>query len=213
MNPPPDARINQLIQEHFPWAKPGFPASAPAEPDQKRRFVEDWLRRQTVPFRAAVTTLVARVQPILRDVEEEVGQAGEQRLVARIDLGNVTKSATSILEKMVRAWKEPDEAPPVHFDNFTRKLDDLGRFRIVTNFLSDVERIAERLAAAYHPRQALSDAQRALGEDYRLHEDTFEDKVLLHPRDRNKGERCFKGVFEPRQPERFAIPRPRGQRY
>ncbi len=194
--------IERLIREHFPWGESGIPASPSAKPDQRRRWVEEWLRRKTATFDAAVITLVARVEPILREVEEEVRESGEHRLVTRIDLGNAIKSPASILEKMVRVWEEKgSEVPPVSFTNFTRELDDLGRFRIVTNFLSDVELIADRLAAPYGTRQGLTAAQRALADDFLLRSNAFEDKVLLHPRRRNKGERCRKGVFEPRLPE------------
>ncbi len=192
----------RLIREHFPWGAPGFPVSAPAEPDQQRRQVEEWLSRRTAPFDAAVAALVARVKPILGDVVEEVHRAGEHRLVARIDLGNATKSPASILEKMVREWKgSPEEAPPISFTNFDRELDDLGRFRIVANFLSDVELIARRLAAPYGAGADLSAAQRALAGDYLLHRNAFADKILIDPGHRQKGERCRKGVFEPRPTE------------
>ncbi len=192
----------RLIREHFPWGASGFPASAPAEPDQQRRQAEEWLSRKTAPFDAAVAALVARIKPVLGDVEEEVHRAGEHRLVARIDLGNATKSPASILEKMAREWQgELEEAPPISFTNFDRELEDLGRFRIVANFLSDVEFIARRLAAPYGRGTDLSAGQRALAGDYLLHRNTFADKILLDPHDRHKGERCRKGVFEPHRPE------------
>jgi ppGpp synthetase/RelA/SpoT-type nucleotidyltranferase len=194
--------IARLIRDHFPWGEPGFPASSPAEPDQQRRQVEEWLGRKTAPFEAAVAALVARVRPILRLVDEEVRQAGEERLVNRIDLTHATKSPASILEKMVRAWKEKGGAtPPISFTNFSRELDDLGRFRVVTNFLSDADRIADRIAAAYDLRQERSDAQRRLATEFLLHENAFEDKILVHPRERRKGQRCRQGIFEPRRPE------------
>ncbi len=194
--------IARLIRKHFPWGESGFPTSAPAEPDQQRRFVEQWLRRKTTPFELTVTTLVALVEPILRGVEEGIRQAGENRLVHRIDLGNAAKSPASILEKMAREWEaRPDKAPPVSFDNFDRVLDDLGRFRIVTNFLSDVGRIADGLAMPYRTRSGLSAAQRSLAGDFLLRDNCFEDRILLHPGNRKKGERCCKGVFGPRRPE------------
>ncbi|MCP3997331.1 MAG: hypothetical protein GY722_20060, partial [bacterium] len=194
--------IARLIREHFPWGAPGYPISAPVEADQQRRLVEGWLRQKTGQFEIAVTALVALVEPILREVEEGVRQDGEYRLVHRFDLGNATKSPASILERMAREWGEkPGEAPPVSFDNLDRELDDLGRFRIVTNFLSDVDRIADRLAAPYCTRQGLSPAQRSLAADYLLRTNRFEDKIRLHPGRRKKGERCCKGVFEPRRRE------------
>lgn len=195
--------IARLIRDHFPWGTPGAPPTAPSEPDQQRRAVEEWLQRHTAPFRAAVTALVARIRPVLSEVEAEVHhQEGEQRLVARIDLNHATKSPPSILEKMGRAWEErPGAAPPISFANFEREIDDLGRLRIVTNFLSDVERIAKRLEAPYRTREGLSEAQRALAEEYLLRQNAFEDRVLLHPGKRNKGERCHKGIFGPRRPE------------
>ena len=194
--------IARLIRDHFPWGTAGAPPSAPSEPDQQRRAVEEWLRRHTAQFQAAVTALVARIEPILREVETEVQLDGEHRLVARIDLDHATKSPASILEKMAREWgARPGEAPPISFANYARELDDLGRFRIVTNFLSDVERIADRLAAPYRTRKDLSDAQQALAEDYLLRQNAFEDRVLLHPGKRDKGERCHKGIFEPKRPE------------
>ncbi len=181
---------SRLIREHFPWGAPDFPVSAPAEPDQQRRTVEQWLSRKTAPFDAAVAALVARVKPILGDMVEEVHRAGEHRLVARIDLGNATKSPASILEKMAREWSgSSEEAPPISFTNFDRELKDLGRFRIVANFLSDVELIARRLAAPYGAGTNLSAAQRALAEDYLLRRNTFDNEILIDPHHRHNGER------------------------
>lgn len=200
MAPSLRSTIDTLIRRHFPWGEPGSLPEPPRETDQRRRLVEGWLAERTRDCAAAALALVARVGPILREVEAEIGASGEHRLVARIDLGAAAKSPPGILEKMAREWmRQGSASPPVSFEDFRVQIDDLARFRIVTNFLSDVELLAERLEAPFHAGKGLSPWQRELAQDYRLRDNALADSVHLHPRRREKGERCRRGVFIPRR--------------
>jgi ppGpp synthetase/RelA/SpoT-type nucleotidyltranferase len=120
--------------------------------------------------------------------------------VARIDSSALVKSPGSILEKMVRDWEPNGGSPPaIGFRNFLQEMEDVGRFRVVANFLSDVERITNALEAPFGPSSTpLTPAQRALKDDYRLRQNCLHDSVYLLPEQRKKGERCRKGVFYPR---------------
>jgi ppGpp synthetase/RelA/SpoT-type nucleotidyltranferase len=184
-----------LIDEQFPWDDGGRPEDPPA----RRRHVLGWLRERTTIFRLAATTLMARVLPVLDELERQLVPADRRRFFAKIDAGNIVKSPESILEKMAREWHRPTEmAPKVGFDNLS-ELNDIGRFRIVANFLSDVVAIQRALEEPYsRPGSPISPSQRELKQQYQLRSNAFEDVIHLHPARRSKGERCLKGIFYPR---------------
>jgi ppGpp synthetase/RelA/SpoT-type nucleotidyltranferase len=79
-------------------------------------------------------------------------------------------------------------------------MKDLGRFRIIANFLSDVEAIRESLEAPYRAEDpsSLSSSEQQLYEQFTLAENMFKDLIRLDPKDRKTGERCRKGTFSPR---------------
>jgi ppGpp synthetase/RelA/SpoT-type nucleotidyltranferase len=189
-------KVNRLIDEQFPWDAGG----RPHDPAERRERVTEWLRDRTSAFRAAATALVARVLPVLDELTTELGTAGRPRFFARIDAGYIVKEPDSILEKMAREWHRPGEmAPRVGFDNLA-ELNDIGRFRVVANFLSDVDAIKRKLEGPYSsPDAPLSRWQRELKQQYQLRSNAFEDAIRLHPARRSKGERCLKGVFYPRE--------------
>jgi ppGpp synthetase/RelA/SpoT-type nucleotidyltranferase len=198
-----EAKKKLLIQKHFPWDSPGFPRQPTSpEPAVLERAVEQWLKQQTLPFGAAALALAARIHPILREVEAPLAPG---RLLARVDCSSHVKSPASILEKMVRLW-EPDgkdlRSPPLGFHNFRQDIHDLGRIRIVANFLSDAEIIRTALEEPYDASAAgrLTAAQKRLCADYSLKENHLVDSIHLDPGMREKGERCLKGLFRPQGP-------------
>jgi ppGpp synthetase/RelA/SpoT-type nucleotidyltranferase len=193
-----EAKKKLLIQKHFPWGELGYlPRPPGSDPIAHEGAVTLWLEQQTLPFGAAALALAARIQPVLREIADPVSP---RRLLARIDCSSHVKSPASILEKMVRDW-DPDSQghPSLGFHNFRQDMTDLGRIRIVANFLKDAERIAAALEEPYDIEAAgrLTAAQAALRADYSLRENHLVDSVHVDPGKRRAGERCFKGLFRP----------------
>jgi ppGpp synthetase/RelA/SpoT-type nucleotidyltranferase len=193
-----EAKKKLLIQRHFPWGELGCPPRPPStDPASYERAVTLWLEQQTLPFGAGALALAARIQPILREIAAPVSP---RRLLARIDCSSHVKSPASILEKMVRDW-DPDSQghPSLGFHNFRQDISDLGRIRIVANFLRDAEKIANALEEPYDTEAAgrLTKAQVALRTDYALKENHLLDSIHVDPAKRRAGERCFKGLFRP----------------
>ncbi|MBI4700695.1 MAG: hypothetical protein HY744_05950 [Deltaproteobacteria bacterium] len=196
-------KVARLIGEFFPWGERDYPPRpGPATPELLAGAVRRWLEEQTRLFRHAALALLARVEPVLREAEQALPADERPRLFARIDLSALVKSPDGILDKMVRDWSpETGAAPGLNFRNFKSELGDLGRFRIVTNFLSDADEIAKVLAAPFQApaAQPLTAAQIALRDDFLIGKEGFKDAIRLMPGARPTGERSFKGVFFPRQ--------------
>jgi ppGpp synthetase/RelA/SpoT-type nucleotidyltranferase len=203
MAKPLKEKIQRLIDRYYPWGQSGYlPTPASADPEVRESGVSLWIEEQTLDFRVVGLTLIARILPVLREIESRSSAVEGVRLLARIDSSALVKSPASILEKMVRDW-EPDslEPPRFTFENFRQELKDLGRFRIVANFLGDARLIAQTLAAPYSsPLSPQSPALAALKDEFNLEQNRFENSVILDPASRKKGERCHKGVFYPRFP-------------
>ncbi|MCP3105274.1 RelA/SpoT domain-containing protein [Myxococcus sp. K15C18031901] len=194
-----DSRLRRLVDDHFPWSEEG---TRPDSWDSRQRWVHRWLEARTAVYRTVATSLLARVEPLIASLEESLPTREQGRFFARVDASHVTKSPESILEKMLRRWKNPDEPPPISFHNLDQ-LTDLGRFRIVANFLGDVATITQHLAAPYDTTRlaSLTPGQRALREEFILIDNNFEDHIWRLPGNRQSGERCRKGRFQPRAAE------------
>jgi ppGpp synthetase/RelA/SpoT-type nucleotidyltranferase len=194
-----DDKVRRLFAA-FPWDRPGYPPHPPH--GHEEQGVRQWLDTTVLPrFRHAALALVARIRPIVDAVtEEECVRAGE-RFVARVDATHLTKSADSIIEKMARRWDGTGPVP-VAYGDISSEFSDLGRFRVVTNFLSDAKTVRRALEVPFEtpqPHQTAAE-QRALFGDFRLCGNAFEDLVHVSVKERKSAERCFKGVFETRTP-------------
>lgn len=203
MAKPLKEKIQRLIDEYYPWGQSGYlPAQPSSDSLVRESTVGTWLEEQTRDFRTVGLSLIARILPVLREIEDRSSAVEGVRLLARIDSSALVKSPASVLERMVRDW-DPDgsEPPRFTFENFRQELKDLGRFRIVANFLGDAQLIAKALADPYgSPLTSLSPAQATLKGEFALEQNRFENSVILDPASRKKGERCHKGVFYPRLP-------------
>lgn len=191
------AKVQGLVTQHFPWD------GAPPEGwEAQLAHVRRWLAQETAIYRAVATALIARVDPILADLQQQLPAHERGRLFYRFDDHHVLKTPESILEKMARRWEDTRRSPPINFHNLD-ELNDLGRFRIVTNFLSDVEWICRQLEAPYDPTkwEQLSSAQETLRCEFSLQGNRFEDLIAISHRSRKSGERCRKAQFTPKQPE------------
>ncbi|WP_371746113.1 hypothetical protein [Myxococcus sp. CA040A] len=189
----------RLVDDHFPWDEV---SGRPEAWEERLPEVYRWLENHTSLYRLIATGLLARIEPILEQLQAEVLEVERDRLFVKVDASHITKAPESILEKMARRWPGPEQTPPVSFHNIDQ-LNDLGRFRIVANFLGDVDDITRHLSEPYDATKAsqLTPAQRLLREEFSLHDNRFEDLILIPPNQRTSGERCRKGRFSPRQPE------------
>lgn len=177
----------------------GWPdGQAPHDRPGRLRCVRAWLRDCVAPFRASALALMACTQPILDDLEKRILQKEPARLFCRIDTEHLCKEPESILDKMIRKGSGSDGAPLLSFENFRDQMKDLARFRIVTNFLSDARLVRAEIAAAFGTGN-LTEAQGKLREGFLLENNNFEDCTRVLPAQRSKGERCFKGIFWPRE--------------
>ena len=194
--------IDTLIRDYYRWGEGGFLAIEQRSQDIKvnRRSVSLWIERETRPFRATALSLIAMINPILKDLENGLSPKEKRRFFARIDHLSLVKSPDSILEKMVREWDPGKGSPLLTFDTFRSELQDLGRFRIVTSFLSDMDCVKGALEAPFgSSTRSQTIPQSKLGTTFHLRGNHFEDHVCLQPAKRTKGERCYKGVFYPRE--------------
>lgn len=188
----------RLLDEHFESWRNGKPKGR----EERLAEVLAWLDEQTRAYEAVGLALIAQMGPLLSEIQQSLPVHERRRFLYRIDAGNLRKSPESILEKMAREWHEArSEAPPKSFHNLD-DLKDLGRFRIVASFLSDVELLCERLEDTYNAsrRRSLTAAQQHLAEGFRLVDNNFEDLIRVRPPKRKSGERCRKGTFAPRAP-------------
>ncbi|HYH98630.1 RelA/SpoT domain-containing protein [Hyalangium sp.] len=188
----------RLLDQHFESWREGKPRSR----EERLTEVLAWIEEQTRPYEAVGLALIAQLGPLLTEIQQGLPVHERRRFLFRVDAAHLRKSPESILEKMAREWHEAGtEAPPKSFHNLA-DLKDLGRFRIVANFLSDVELLCDRLEITYDAsrRRSLSPAQQHLAEGFRLIDNSFEDLIRVRPPKRKSGERCRKGLFAPRDP-------------
>jgi ppGpp synthetase/RelA/SpoT-type nucleotidyltranferase len=96
---------------------------------------------------ALCTTVIVEINRLLNPVITE----HSNRFFCRIDDSHSIKLPDSIVEKMRRSQveakkkKDKGEEPTNTFtiDNFNKTMTDLARFRVVCNFLSDVNKVAD----------------------------------------------------------------------
>ena len=210
-----EQKIRKLIREHFPWdsnlhspfstVEESIP-SRPRRVEEQKEYVKEWLNRYTSTFRITATVLIARLRPILEEIQMGFLDYEKSRYFFRIDDKHITKSPEGILEKMARKWKNPEVQPKINFNNL-HELTDLGRFRIVVNFLSDLDLLRSKFEEPYSssPNSNLKLSQQALGKEFYLLHNCFEDLIKIPPADRKKGERCYKGIFQPRNNTSISI--------
>jgi ppGpp synthetase/RelA/SpoT-type nucleotidyltranferase len=193
-------KVQALVNTHFSWEEP-----APEHWEGRLAHVRRWLEQETVIYRAVATALIARIDPILASLQQRLPEHERGRLLYRLDDRHVLKTPDSILEKMARRWEDPSRPPPISFNNLD-ELNDLGRFRIVTNFLSDVDWLCRHLEEPYDAtkRERLSPLQQTLCREFSLQGNRFEDLIAISPRKRMSGERCRKAHFTSRAPEHRA---------
>ncbi len=108
---------------------------------------EEFFRPKLQKHGALCSTTIKAIKEILGPLIEE----HSNRLFCRIDDSHTLKSPASIVEKIRKSQKSSSKVKtgqspePYDLDNFMSKMTDIARFRIVCNFLSDVNRVAEQI--------------------------------------------------------------------
>jgi ppGpp synthetase/RelA/SpoT-type nucleotidyltranferase len=172
----------------------------------------DWFkdRLRETSLESTALALHARIQEIVEDLQVGLPQAESARFFYRSDLTSLMKSPASILDKIARSWEaEEGKAPRLGFLDFKARMDDLSRFRIVLNFLADVENLCQALQEPYQLKpdqfRRLTPHQIALFDDFRLDANCFEDFIMLPPEKRETGQRCHKGVSALKKDDRLRV--------
>ena len=129
------------------------------------------------------TSTKATVKKLLAPLKKRYGH----RFFCDIDDSHRQKSPASIIDKIRRSQAEkgkPGEPEPERYDlnNFAMKMTDLARFRIVCNFLSDVDKVAEAIRTSEELTNAFNIKQ--------------ESSIFLRPKNRKSGGRSIKFVLE-----------------
>lgn len=194
-----ELKTRRLVEDVFPWGEDSHPA-LPATPERQGQYVLAFLKEKTATSRAAAAALLALLRPIAVELQGDMAERESTRFLYRFDTSHIVKSPEGILEKMARKWEDTDGPPPVDFQGVEREFSDLGRFRLVVNFISDMDRFKARLEDAFDPRvgkERLTPGQEALRNQFILTNNRLEDALNVSPKKRTKGERCYKGVFSP----------------
>jgi ppGpp synthetase/RelA/SpoT-type nucleotidyltranferase len=137
------------------------------------------------------TTTKATVTHLLAPLIKKHGN----RFFCRIDDTHQQKNPESIIDKIRRSQAKQikageSESAGYNLDNFSKKMTDLARFRVVCNFLSDVESVAQAIESAEELKRAFN----------------IEKKSTLRLRhvERKSGDRSVKLILQyKRQPDLF----------
>jgi ppGpp synthetase/RelA/SpoT-type nucleotidyltranferase len=172
----------------------------------------DWIKNELggTSLESTALALHARIQEIVDDLQLELPPAESARFFYRSDLTSLMKSPESVLDKIARTWDaSAGKAPQVGFRDFKEELEDLSRFRIVLNFLVDVQKLCRKLEEPYSVAPGdvvrLTAHQQALFEDFNLRKNCFADFIMVEPGERKSGQRCHKGVFALRRDARLRV--------
>lgn len=121
---------------------------------------------------------------VIKEIEKALHPLKEnppiRRFLFRVDSSNQTKSPKRIIQKICK--EKDDNDLPIHtWETFTTTMKDMVRFRVVVNFLGDVDRVVEAIEK-YKPIQALFDI---------IKDNTIHDPL----KGRRSGERSVKLVL------------------
>jgi|SRR5208283_635309 len=145
---------------------------------------EEYFRPKLQMHEALCSTAIATVKEILSPLVTE----HSSRFFCRIDDTHTCKTPESIVEKIrrsqVRAEQQKGKGKTseiYNLENFLSTMTDLARFRIVCNFLSDVEKVTKVIRES---------------EKIKNHLTVGEPKNSINQRGRTSGERSVKFILE-----------------
>lgn len=168
----------QLCDDDIRFIEESFP-----EPYNTPETFGDYFLPKIQQHDTFCTALIAEVKKsILLPLFEKY----HYRFFCRIDADYKTKQPLSIIDKIMRSLKpDTDKAahePSYMLDNFAITMKDLPRFRIVCNFIHDVDEVVETLK-----KSAI------LKSNFNIEVKRTMD---LHPCSRESGERSIKFILE-----------------
>lgn len=103
------------------------------EPDKWQEYIS----KKIQPHRSALASVMIAVKGIIEQLNKEYEEKENRGFAEVIDDKNTIKSPERIVEKMI--------SQKYTLENFDTKMEDIARFRIVCNYLSDIFELAKRL--------------------------------------------------------------------
>jgi ppGpp synthetase/RelA/SpoT-type nucleotidyltranferase len=167
----------QLCDDYIRFIKKHFP-----EPYNTPETFGDYLLPKIQHHDTLCSAVIAEVK---KSILPSLRKKYHYRFFYKIDADNKTKQPLSIIDKIMRssesgAGKATYE--PYTLDNFTTTMKDLARFRIVCNFLHDVDKVVEALKKSAILKNKF--------------DIEIKTTVDLHPGSRKSGERSVKFILE-----------------
>ncbi len=163
----PDADIIQFIKEHFP------------EPYNTPETFEDYILPKIQQHDTLCSAVIAEVK---KSILPPLLKKYDYRFFCRIDIDHKIKQPASIIDKIIRSEADKDESNRHTLENFSKKMTDLARFRIVCNFINDVKEVSKALNGSAKLKDMFNIEEKS----------TLE----LHPNKRKSGERSIKFILE-----------------
>lgn len=168
----------ELSREHLGFISEHFPEPY-NDPDRFGEYILPKIQLHDT----LCTAVMAEVKTLLATLIER----HDYRFFCRIDDTHRLKSPDGIVDKICRSLKEREsgeghESGAINLDNFLTQMTDLARFRIVCNFLSDIEKIAEIIKKS-----------EKLNSLFKIQE---KSTIQQRPKDRKSGERSVKISLE-----------------
>lgn len=112
----------------------------PSPYNTAERFHEAFDQR-LIEHKDLCALVIKEVEKLLKPLKDS---APKKRFFCRTDSSNQAKNPKRIIQK-IRTEKNENGLPVYTWDDFTTTMNDLARFRIVVNFLDDIDRVVEAI--------------------------------------------------------------------
>jgi len=190
-----------LSQEVLDYIRRSFPEGL-RDPEQALLWVQKSVQSH---FESVLPVLLTELQEVVQALNDNT-QATHPGFFALLDPGDrygstYLKRPASVIEKMYRThreWEDEQHRPPgerrairVHdYEDFLGSMNDLLRFRLLCNYLSDVEVAVKHIGARF---PSDGEALRVVG---------TKDRIQVPPERRHNGHRAVHMDLEYRPPGR-----------
>ena len=144
--------------------------------DRYSRYILSKIQMHDVLCTITKKTIIELIDPLIKQYKH--------RFFCRVDDTHQQKRPASIIDK-IRRSQNNSECERYEIHNFENKMTDLAHFRIVCNFLSDVDKVSEVIKNSEEIKRSFHIKQKST--------------IILRPKDRKSGERSIKFVLEYRK--------------